>query len=132
MIFPIYTTNINGGGKSQMRKEYPSDISRKQFEEIRPLLESARKKTRPREIDLYELFCAVLYILKSACQWRMLPRDFPKWQSVYAYFKIWGEKREEGKESILEEVLKKNGCKNTYRKWQEWQDFFLHRGRTEC
>ena len=96
-----------------MRKEYPSDISREQFEEIRLILEGARKKTRPREIDLYESFCGVLYILKSACQWRMLPSDFPKWQSVYAYFRIWSYK-EEGKESILEEVLKKIGYENTH------------------
>ncbi|MCO6426777.1 transposase, partial [Nitrosomonas communis] len=42
-----------------MRTRYPSDISREQFEQIRPLLESARKKTSPRRIDLYEVFCAV-------------------------------------------------------------------------
>ncbi|MDP3009440.1 MAG: IS5/IS1182 family transposase, partial [Methylococcales bacterium] len=48
-----------------MRKKYPSDISREQFEQIRELLESARKKTRPRQVDLYDVFCAVLYLLKS-------------------------------------------------------------------
>ncbi|MBD3728029.1 MAG: IS5/IS1182 family transposase, partial [Moraxella osloensis] len=36
-----------------MRKSYPSDISRKQFEHILPILESARKKTKPRTVDLY-------------------------------------------------------------------------------
>nr|WP_325170036.1 transposase [Xanthomonas hortorum] len=56
-----------------MRARYPSDISREQFEQIRALLEGARKKTAPRKVDLYEVFCAVLYLLKSGCQWRMLP-----------------------------------------------------------
>ncbi|WP_292977588.1 transposase, partial [Nitrosomonas sp.] len=56
-----------------MRKHYPSDISREQFERVRLLLEGARKKTRPRTVDLYEVFCAVLYLLKSGCQWRLLP-----------------------------------------------------------
>ena len=42
-----------------MRKKYPSDITREQFEDIRPLLESGRKKTAPRKVDLYEVFCAV-------------------------------------------------------------------------
>lgn len=51
-----------------MRKTYPSDVSRKQFEKIRPMLESARKQTKPRELDLYDVFCAVLYLLKSGCQ----------------------------------------------------------------
>ncbi len=56
-----------------MRKTYPSDLSGKQFEQIQPLLESARKRTSPRKVELYEIFCAVLYVLKSGCQWRMLP-----------------------------------------------------------
>ncbi|MGA3275848.1 hypothetical protein ACA626_16240, partial [Lactiplantibacillus pentosus] len=38
---------------------YPSNISRQQFELIRPDLEAARRSTRPRKYDLYELFCAV-------------------------------------------------------------------------
>jgi very-short-patch-repair endonuclease len=70
----------------EMRKSYPSDISRKQFAEIEPLLISARKITTPRKLDLYDVFCAILYILKTACQWRMLPNDFPKWRSVHSYF----------------------------------------------
>lgn len=69
-----------------MRKIYPSDISREQFETIKPLLESARRKTAPRRVDLYEVFCAVLYLLRSGCQWRMLPEECPKWRTVHAYF----------------------------------------------
>ncbi|WP_200844096.1 IS5 family transposase [Pantoea sp. 18069] len=89
-----------------MRKSYPSDISREQFEIIKPLLESARKKTSPRRVDLYEVFCAVLYLLRSGCQWRMLPEEFPKWRTVHSYFAIWSEPREGG--SLLEQALKKN------------------------
>jgi len=44
---------------------YPSEISREQFELVRPLLESAKKKTKPRKYDLYDVFNAVLYVLKS-------------------------------------------------------------------
>lgn len=76
-----------------MSHNYPSDISREQFELIRADLESARRKTKPRKLDLYDIFCAVLYVLKSGCQWRMLPKDFPKWSTVYAYFRIWTEKQ---------------------------------------
>ncbi len=46
-----------------MRSVYPSDISRERFEIILPDLESCRKKTKPRKLDLYELFCGVLYVL---------------------------------------------------------------------
>ena len=99
-----------------MRAEYPSDVSREQFENIKDILEGARKKTKPREIDLYDAFCAVLYNLKSGCQWRMLPSDFPKWQNVYAYYRIWSKKTVD-KESILEEILKKNGRRSSQSRW---------------
>ena len=95
-----------------MRKPYPSDISREQFEVIRPLLESAREKTKPRVVDLYDVFCVLLYILKSGCQWRMLPSDFPKQGTVYSYFEIWrGPQSKNNQISFLEEALKKYGWK---------------------
>lgn len=86
--------------------DYPSNISYKQFEHIRPMLESAKKHTRPRTLNLCEVFCAVLHVLKNGCQWRALLRDFPKWSSVYMYFKIWSNKKDD-EDSILEAVLKK-------------------------
>jgi transposase len=68
------------------RKVYPSDISRAQFEAIRSMLESARHKTSPREVDLYDVFCAILYLLKNGCAWRAIPGDFPGWNTVRYYF----------------------------------------------
>ncbi len=89
-----------------MRQPYPSDISREQFGMILPFLERVRKKTRPREVDLYEVFCGVRYVLKSGCQWRMWSQDFPKWRTCYEYFHKWSEARE-GQLSVLEQALKK-------------------------
>jgi transposase len=91
-----------------MRKTYPSDVSREKFEEILPLLESVRKQTKPRTVDLYEVFCGVLYLLRTGCQWRMLPSDFPKWRTVHSYFAKWSEVDAEGI-SVLEHALKKSG-----------------------
>ena len=85
---------------------YPSDITREQFELIREDLEGVKKKTRPRKTDLYDVFCAVLYIVKGGTQWRMLPSDFPKWQLVYYYYSVWKEPDENGV-SLLNRVLKK-------------------------
>ena len=90
-----------------MPEHYPSDISREQFEWIKPILEGVKKKTKPRQLDLYTLFCGVLYVLKSGCQWRMLPSDFPKWRSVYDYFRKWSKKPSPHQESALEVCLKK-------------------------
>jgi len=85
------------------RTSYPSDITREQFGLIRPLLESAKKKTRPRQIDLYDIFCALLYLLTEGCRWRSLPHDYPKWQVVYRYFRLWSQ-APEGKRSLLDKA----------------------------
>jgi len=79
------------------KKKYPSDVSRDRFEQIRPLLEGVRRRTKPRTVDLYEVFCAVLYLLKSGCQWRMLPGEFPKWRTVHSYFAKWSEPGQDGR-----------------------------------
>ena len=91
-----------------MSHSYSSDISREQFARILPYLESARRRTKPRTVDLYDVFCGVLYLLKSGCQWRMLPADFPDWRTCYKYFRQWSERPDPAKYSILEQVLKKS------------------------
>lgn len=100
-----------------MSMSYVSEIiSREQFEKIRVMLESGRKKTKPSKLDLYKVFCGVLYVLRSGCQWRMLPKEYPRWENVYYYFQIWNKKK--GKEaSLLEIVLKKISWRDTNKKW---------------
>ena len=105
---------------------YPSDISREEFEIIRTMLENAKKRTKPRKIDIYDVFCAILYILKGGVQWRMLPNDFPKWTTVYFYFQIWAKPQETGF-SILEDALKKIGQPNTFARFTSRNNQFLHR-----
>ena len=87
-----------------MRQSYPSDITREQFAVIKHALETAKKETRPREIDLYDIFCAVLYRLREGCRWRSLPHDFPKWQICYYHYNAW-RTSVDGEESILDCVL---------------------------
>lgn len=91
---------------------YPSDISLEEFEMIRKDLEAAKKKTKPRKIDLYDVFCAILYIVKGGVQWRMLPSDFPSWKIVYYYFSVWSKKDETGI-SVFDRVLKKISNNNS-------------------
>ena len=87
---------------------YPSDISREQFELIRSDLENAKKRTHPSKIDLYDIFCATLYVLKGGIQWRMLPHDYPNWQTVYYHYRNWSKPNSDGV-SLLDEFLKKSG-----------------------
>ena len=51
--------------------KYPSDIDQSQFVMIAPILESSCKATSPRTVDLYDVFCEILYVLKSRCQSRI-------------------------------------------------------------
>jgi len=87
-----------------MRAAYPSEITREQFELIRHRLETAKKTTHPRAYDLYDIFCAVLYVLREGCRWRSLPHDYPKWQNCYKHYSIWKQKDAKGK-SLLDEIL---------------------------
>ena len=114
-----------------MSHSYPSDISREQFVRILPTLESARRRTKPRTVDLYDVFCGVLYLLKSGCQWRMLPADFPNWRTCYQYFRQWSERPGPGQDSILEQVLKKIGWRGPTKQWTERADQLLYRGLPE-
>lgn len=112
-----------------MRKKYPSDITREQFEKIKPILESVRKKTHPRTLDLYEMFCAALYVLKTGCQWSALPHEFPKYKTVHSYFMKWSKERtQENKKipSALDEVLKKISWRGAYQQWSERKDKHGH------
>ena len=105
-----------------MRKIYPSDITREKFEKILPLLESVRKKTRPRRVDLYDIFGGTLYVLKSGCQWNMLPAEFGNYKTVHKYFMQWNEEKKIGTKkqpSILDEILKKIRWRGSYIQWTE-------------
>ena len=89
-----------------MRKAYPSDITREQFAVIEPELAGARKRTHPRSYELYDIFCAILYLLKEGCTWRAIPHDFPKWENVRYHYDIWAKPNEDGI-SLLDIVLRK-------------------------
>ena len=89
-----------------MRRAYPSDITREQFAMIEPELAGARKRTHPRTYELYDIFCAILYLVKEGCTWRAIPHDFPKWENVRYHYDMWTEPNENGI-SLLDIVLRK-------------------------
>ena len=89
-----------------MRQTYPSDISKEQFERIRHMLESAKKKTRPTKYDLYDIYCAINYVLREGCRWRSLPHDYPPCKVVYFHYMSWRKPNENGM-SLMDEILYK-------------------------
>jgi putative transposase len=68
---------------------YPSDLTDSQWDHIKGLLPEPKPRGRPRSVDLRQVINAILYVLVGGIQWRMLPKDFPKWQTVYYYFRQW-------------------------------------------
>lgn len=88
---------------------YPSDVSNDQLQIMSKFLDL----NRSRKYDLREIVNAVFYLVKTGCQWRFLPGDFPKWQIVYYYFSTW-KKNEiwEQLHEFLVETIRKTAGKN--------------------
>ena len=69
-------------------KRYDTDLTDEQFALVEPFLPSAKPMGRP-PADLREVLNGVLYLLRSGCQWRMLPKDFPPWSTVHTWYRRW-------------------------------------------
>ena len=68
---------------------YPSDLTDSQWNLIKELIPRAKSGGRPRTLDMRQVVNAISYLLVTGIQWRYLPREYPKWQSVYYYFQRW-------------------------------------------
>ena len=68
---------------------YPSELSDREWVLLEPELPAAKPGGRPRSVDLRRILNGICYVLRSGCQWRMLPRWFSPWSTVYAYFRSW-------------------------------------------
>ena len=71
------------------RKPYPTDLTDKQWAKLKPHLPSENTRGAPRRVELREIMNALLYLSRTGSQWRLLPHDFPPWQTVYQYFHHW-------------------------------------------
>ena len=69
-----------------MNSVYNTDISDNQWNVISGIID---EKPRKRKYSLRGIWNAIMYLLRSGCQWRMLPKDFAPWQTVYYYFRKW-------------------------------------------
>jgi len=70
-------------------KRYPTDLSDDEWFCIGPHLPGTTGRGRPRLHGLRSILDAVFYVLKSGCPWRLLPKDFPPWKTVYDWFRRW-------------------------------------------
>jgi putative transposase len=72
-----------------MRRRYPTDLTDAEWRCIEPYIRSPNKRGRPHLHSLRHVLDAVFYILRSGCAWRLLPREFPPWRTVYYWFRKW-------------------------------------------
>jgi putative transposase len=86
------------------RKAYDTDLSDAEWNHLRSRLPKAKHGGRPRTADLREIINAVFYVNKSGCHWRLLPHDFPPWQTVYMYFRDW---RKDGTWQAIHDFLRR-------------------------
>jgi len=71
------------------RDPYPSDLTDEEYARVEPLLPVFAARGRPREHPWRSLLDGVFYLVRTGCQWRHLPHEFPPWKTVYHYFRLW-------------------------------------------
>ncbi|MGH7929706.1 MAG: IS5 family transposase [Candidatus Binatia bacterium] len=94
--------------------KYSSDLTDRQWQLIRQLLPKPARRGRP-PIDRRRIINAILFLVRTGCQWRMLPKTYPNWNTVYGVFR---QCREEGiwqriHDRLREKVRKAAGKKST-------------------
>ena len=89
---------------------YPSDLTDVQWNKLERLLKEPRTGRhaggRPRKYELRRVVDALLYVVKTGCQWRQLPSNFPPWKSVHEHFRLW---RDSGVWERIGKTLREQG-----------------------
>ena len=87
-----------------MSEPYDTDLNDGAWAIVEPHLPAALPGGRPRTTNLRAVVNAIFYLLRTGCQWRLLPRQFPPRSTVYHYFSLW---RTQGVWTRLQWVLHK-------------------------
>jgi len=83
----VYKNSRESDKEGMKTKPYPSDLTDEQWQVIEPLLPKAKFGGRPRTTDLRRIVNGIMYLVRTGCSWRMLPRDFPPWPTVHDYYR---------------------------------------------
>ena len=73
---------------TKFTQTYPTDLKYTEWQLIEDFFPS-KHMGRPRKWDMWQIINAILYVVRTGCQWRMMPKDLPPWQTVYGYFRRW-------------------------------------------
>ncbi len=86
------------------RQRYPSDLTDAEWELIRDRIPPEVGGGRHRDTDMRAVINGILYLLRSGCSWRMLPKDFPPWSTVHHYYRRW---RKDGTITRIHDALRR-------------------------
>ena len=94
---------------------YPSDLSDKEWRIIRPLIPLSPPVGADRLVDIRKVINGILYVNRSGCQWRMLPKEYEHWNTTYGYFRTWSKNGtwQRIHDTLREEVRKQEGREPT-------------------
>lgn len=85
------------------RRAYPTDLTDAEWQVLEPLVPAPKPGGRPVKHARREILNAIFYVVRAGGAWRLLPHDFPPWQTVYHYFRLW---RREGTWEQLNRALR--------------------------
>lgn len=85
-----------------MNPVYATELTLEQWQLLEPLIPNAKSTGRPRTVDLMLVMQAILYVLVTSCAWRLLPKDYPPYSTVYYYFRQW---RDDGTWKAIHDTL---------------------------
>lgn len=85
------------------RRSYPTDLSDDEWAVLEPLVPAVKSGGRRAEHARREIVNAIWYVLRTGCQWRNLPHDFPAWGTIYTYYRNW---RRDGTWQRMHDVLR--------------------------
>jgi putative transposase len=86
-----YATSHTTPAASPGTRDYPTDVDDATWELIAPVLAKTTTRGRPRVHSDRVVYNAVIYVLRGGITWRMLPKTFPPWQTVYSRFRTWAD-----------------------------------------
>ena len=94
---------------------YPSDLSEDEWRFIRPLIPPSPPVVAFREVDIRRVVNGILYVNRSGCQWRMLPKEYEHWNTTYGYFRKWSKDGtwQRIHDTLREQLRKKEGREPT-------------------
>jgi putative transposase len=86
------------------RRVYPSDLTDAEWHWIEAFIPAGKGGGRRRDTNMRSVVNGILYLLRAGCSWRMLPKEYPPWQTVYEYFSQW---RKDGTLTRLHDALRR-------------------------